>query len=128
MGADQSATTIFIRIGNVVLFPSGGAKVSDAFAPIAAKIAAALDREPGAIRVDGYTDADPIHTVAFPSNFELSAARAKSVASMLKLGLAHPEPAHGVRERRRQSGRRRTTRSCNKSKNRRVEVSIPRAD
>ena len=46
--ADQSATTIFIRIGNVVLFPSGGAKVSDSFAPIAAKIAAALDREPGA--------------------------------------------------------------------------------
>ena len=26
VGADQSATTIFIRIGNVVLFPSGGAK------------------------------------------------------------------------------------------------------
>ena len=68
----QSATTIFIRIGNVVLFPPGGAKVSNAFAPIAAKIAAALDREPGAIHVDGYTDADPIHTVAFPSNFELS--------------------------------------------------------
>ena len=30
-GADQSATTIFIRIGNVVLFPSGGAKVSELF-------------------------------------------------------------------------------------------------
>ncbi len=91
VGADQSATTIFIRIGNVVLFPSGGAKVSDAFAPIAAKIAAALDREPGAIHVDGYTDTDPIHTVAFPSNFELSEARAKSVAAMLKPGLSHPE-------------------------------------
>ena len=41
VGADQSTTTIFIRIGNVVLFPSGGAKVSESFAPIAAKIAAA---------------------------------------------------------------------------------------
>ena len=91
VGADQSATTIFIRIGNVVLFPSGGAKVNDSFAPIAAKIAAALDREPGAIHVDGYTDTDPIHTVAFPSNFELSEARAKSVAAMLKPGLSHPE-------------------------------------
>ena len=89
--ADQSATTIFIRIGNVVLFPSGGAKVNDSFAPIAAKIAAALDKEPGAIHVDGYTDTDPIHTLAFPSNFELSEARAKSVAAMLKPGLSHPE-------------------------------------
>jgi type VI secretion system protein ImpK len=127
VGAEQSATTIFIRIGNVVLFPSGGAKVSDAFAPIAAKIAAALDREPGAIRVEGYTDADPIHTVAFPSNFELSAARAKSVAAMLKPGLAHPErltvtgkgPDNPVAA---------NDTDFNKSKNRRVEVSIPRAD
>ena len=54
------------------------------------KIAAALDQEPGAIHVDGYTDADPIQTVAFPSNFELSEARAKSVAAMLKPDLAHP--------------------------------------
>jgi type VI secretion system protein ImpK len=125
--ADQSATTIFIRIGNVVLFPSGGAKVSDSFAPIAAKIAAALDREPGAIHVDGYTDADPIHTVAFPSNFELSQARAKSVAGMLKPGLAHAErlavtgkgPGNPIAA---------NDTEFNKSKNRRVEVSIPRAD
>jgi type VI secretion system protein ImpK len=111
----------------VVLFPSGGAKVSDAFTPIAAKIAAALDREPGAIHVDGYTDADPIHTVAFPSNFELSAARAKSVAAMLKPGLAHAErltvagkgPGNPVAA---------NDIELNKSKNRRVEVSIPRAD
>ena len=57
--AVQSATTIFIRIGSVVLFPSGGASVSNSFAPIAAKIAASLDKEPGAIHVDGYTDSDP---------------------------------------------------------------------
>src|ERR1700727_428132 len=121
------AKTIFIRIGNVVLFPSGGAKVSEAFAPIAAKIAAALDREPGAIHVEGYTDADPIHTVAFPPTFELSAARAKSVAAMLKPGLAHPArlraagkgPGNPVAA---------NDIELNKSKNRRVEVSIPRAD
>ncbi|HKI14472.1 MAG TPA: type VI secretion system protein TssL, long form, partial [Roseiarcus sp.] len=127
VGADQSTTTIFIRIGNVVLFPSGGAKVSDSFAPIAAKIAAALDREPGAIHVDGYTDSDPIHTVAFPSNFELSEARAKSVAAMLKPGLSRPErlsvtgkgPANPIAP---------NDTEPNKSRNRRVEVSIPRAD
>jgi type VI secretion system protein ImpK len=125
--AAQSATTIFIRIGNVVLFPSGGAKVNDSFTPIAAKIAAALDREPGAIRVDGYTDTDPIRTVAFPSNFELSEARAKSVAAALKPGLSHPERL-AVSGKGADNPVAPNDIDANKSKNRRVEVSIPRAD
>jgi type VI secretion system protein ImpK len=125
--ADQSSTRIFIRIGSVVLFPSGGAKVIDAFSPIGTKIATALDKEPGSISVDGYTDSDPIRTVAFPSNFALSEARARAVASMLKPGLSHPErlivsgkgDANAVAPNDTEQ---------NKSKNRRVEVSIPRAD
>ena len=127
MDATQSATTIFIRIGNVVLFPSGGAKVNDSFTPIAAKIASALDREPGAIRVDGYTDTDPIRTVAFPSNFELSEARAKSVAAMLKPGLSHPDRL-AVSGKGADNPVAANDTEANKSKNRRVEVSIPRAD
>jgi type VI secretion system protein ImpK len=125
--ADQSATTIFIRIGSLVLFPSSGAKVSDSFAPIGAKIAAALDREPGPINVDGYTDSDPIHTLQFPSNFELSEARAKSVAAMLKPGLSHPERL-AVKGKGADNPVASNDTEQNKSKNRRVEVSIPRAD
>lgn len=125
--AVQSATTIFIRIGSVVLFPSGGAKVNDGFAPIAVKIAASLDKEPGAIRVDGYTDTDPIHTLAFPSNFELSGARAKSVAAMLKPGLSHPERLV-VAGKGEADPVAPNDIEQNKSKNRRVEVSIPRTD
>ena len=123
----QSATTTYIRIGSSVLFPSGGAKVNDAFAPIANKIAAALDKEPGAIQVDGYTDSDPIHTLAFPSNFELSEARAKSVARILQPALSDPQ-------RLMVSGKGADNPVApndieeNKSKNRRVEISIPRAD
>jgi type VI secretion system protein ImpK len=125
--ADQSATTIFIRIGSLVLFPSGGAQVSDAFAPIAAKIAAALEKEPGPIHVDGYTDTDPIHTLAFPSNFELSEARAKAVAAKLKPGLSHPERL-AVSGKGTGNPVAPNDTEQNKSKNRRVEVSIPRAD
>jgi type VI secretion system protein ImpK len=125
--ADQSATTIFIRIGSVVLFPSGGAKVSDSFSPIGAKIAAALDREPGPIHVDGYTDSDPIHTLQFPSNFELSESRAKSVATMLKPGLSHPERL-AVQGKGAGNPVAPNDTEQDKSKNRRVEVSIPRAD
>jgi type VI secretion system protein ImpK len=123
----QSATTLFIRIGNGVLFSPGGAKVDPSFLPIAAKIAAALDREPGPINVDGYTDSDPIRTVAFPSNFALSEARAKSVASMLKLTLSHPDRL-AVSGKGAENPIAPNDTEQNKSKNRRVEVSIPRAE
>jgi type VI secretion system protein ImpK len=123
----QSATTIFVRIGNGVLFPAGGAKVNASFLPIAAKIGGALDREPGPIRVDGYTDSDPIATVVFPSNFALSEARAKSVASMLKLSLSEPSRLT-VSGKGAENPIAPNDTEQNKSKNRRVEVSIPRAE
>ena len=88
--ADQTPTTIFVRLGNLVLFPAGGANTKPEFAPIAKKIAQVLDQEPGDITVTGFTDNDPIHTVAYPSNFELSEARAKAVAGALKPSLSAP--------------------------------------
>ena len=125
--ADQTPSTIFVRVGNVVLFPSGGANANPSFAPIAKKIAAALDREPGDITVSGFTDSDPIKTLVFPSNFELSEARAKSVAAMLKASLSNPKRvvAKGRGEADPVAA---NDVEANKSKNRRVEVSIPRTD
>jgi type VI secretion system protein ImpK len=125
--AVQSATTILVRIGNKVLFTPGGAKANASFLPTAAKIGAALDREPGPIHVNGYTDSDPIRTVGFPSNFALSEARAKSVASMLKLSLSQPSRLT-VSGKGADNPIAPNDTEQNKSKNRRVEVSIPRAE
>ena len=41
--------------------------------------------------VNGYTDDQPIHTARFPSNFELSQARADAVASQLRARLKDPK-------------------------------------
>jgi type VI secretion system protein ImpK len=127
LSADQTTTSIIIRIGNLVLFPSGAAKVNDTFNPLAAKIAKSLDKEPGAIRIDGYSDTDPIKTVSFPSNWELSEARAKSVASVLKTDLAKPDRVT-VSGKGSDNPVAPNDTVENKAKNRRVEVSIPRAD
>jgi type VI secretion system protein ImpK len=127
LSADQTTTTIFIRIGNLVLFPSGEAKVNASFAPIAAKIAQTLEREPGGIRIEGFSDTDPIKTVAFPSNFELSEARAKSVAAILRPELSKPDRI-AVAGKGPDSPIAPNDTAENKSKNRRVEISIPRAD
>ncbi|WFU44338.1 type VI secretion system protein TssL, long form [Bradyrhizobium sp. CB82] len=87
MTADQTASFIVIRVCDLALFASGQATILDGFKPVAARVAATLDKEPGRIRVVGHTDSSPIRTVRFPSNFELSVERARAVAAALKPGL-----------------------------------------
>jgi chemotaxis protein MotB len=52
---------------------------SEAAEPVLDKLAEVLKPFPNPIRVEGHTDDRPIRTAAFPSNWELSAARAASV-------------------------------------------------
>src|ERR1700720_492886 len=68
-----------IEINADILFPSGAAEFSPAAEPVLDKLAEVLKPFPNPIRVEGHTDNRPIKTAAFPSNWELSAARAASV-------------------------------------------------
>jgi type VI secretion system protein ImpK len=42
------------------------------------------------VTVDGYTDDQPIHTVQFPSNFQLSQARADAAKAIIARALGDP--------------------------------------
>src|ERR1700720_2283007 len=68
-----------IEINTDILFPSGSGAFSTAAEPVLDKLAEVLKPFPNPIRVEGHTDDRPIRTAAFPSNWELSAARAASV-------------------------------------------------
>jgi chemotaxis protein MotB len=68
-----------IEINTDILFPSGSGAFSNSAEPVLDKLAEVLKPFPNPIRVEGHTDDRPIHTAAFPSNWELSAARAASV-------------------------------------------------
>jgi len=68
-----------IEINTDILFPSGSGAFSAAAEPVLDKLAEVLKPFPNPIRVEGHTDDRPIHTGPFPSNWELSAARAASV-------------------------------------------------
>ena len=76
-------STPIVRIGNRGMFPSGSATVQGSFKPLLERIGLALREEPGTVQVIGYTDNQPIRTVAFPSNFTLSAARAQAARSSI---------------------------------------------
>ena len=69
MTADQTASFIVIRVCDLVVRVGPGNRL-DGFKPVAARVAATLDKEPGQIKVVGHTDNSPIRTVRFPSNFE----------------------------------------------------------
>jgi chemotaxis protein MotB len=68
-----------IEINTDILFPSGAGDFSPQAAPVLDKLAEVLKPFPNPIRVEGHTDDRPIKTASFPSNWELSAARAASV-------------------------------------------------
>jgi len=68
-----------IEINTDILFPSGAGAFAAQAAPVLDKLAEVLKPFPNPIRVEGHTDNRPIRTQSFPSNWELSAARAASV-------------------------------------------------
>src|SRR4051794_5092119 len=127
MTADQTASFIVIRVCDLALFSSGQATILDGFKPIAVRVAATLDKEPGRIRVVGHTDSSPIRTVRFPSNFELSVERSKAVAAALKAGLTDGSRVD-VEGKGADAPIAPNTTPEGRAKNRRVEIFIERSE
>ena len=74
------------------------------------RIGAALKDEQGPVEVIGYTDNQPIHTVQFPSNFQLSAARAEAASAILGTARRRSLAAHRRGPRRSRPARHATPR------------------
>ncbi len=79
----EGLAIILRNSGKPVMFDSGSAQIRPEFVPILEKVAEELMKIPNDIRIEGHTDNRPIHTPMFPSNWELSAARATSVLRFL---------------------------------------------
>ncbi|NOY66351.1 MAG: flagellar motor protein MotD [Gammaproteobacteria bacterium] len=77
-----------IEISTSVLFTSGKTILADDALPVLTKLANVLKPFPHDINVQGYTDNIPVQGGAYPSNWELSAARAASVVKLFaRLGI-----------------------------------------
>ncbi len=118
---------LLIRIDSPVLFDLGEATIKPEAYPILDKVVEMTKMWPNKIRIEGHTDDLPIHTRKFPSNWELSTARALSVLryflgkgveprrlAAVGYGEYHPLVPNTSAE--------------NRAKNRRVEIYIERED
>jgi len=74
---------VMVNMKDKMLFASGSAQLSNTAVTALRDISRVLATVPNAIQVEGNTDNRPIHTDEFPSNWELSAARAASVVHLL---------------------------------------------
>ena len=71
-----------IEIRTDILFPSGVAQLAAPANVVLRNLASILAPFANPLRVEGYTDDVPINTLIYPSNWELSAARAATVARL----------------------------------------------
>ena len=85
-----TAATPIVRIAGRSMFSPESAVVLSASRPLLERIAAALRNESGSLQVIDYTDDQPVRTVRFPSNFQLSVARASAVRAIIARDLGDP--------------------------------------
>lgn len=110
-----------LRLGNVLLFNPGEIQLKPKAMEVLSKIGNVFKQTRAKIVVEGHTDDIPIKTPAFPSNWELSAARAATVVQYMGtvgvkedqfqvIGYAHYQPLAP------------NTNDANRAKNRRVRI------
>lgn len=130
IAVQKSGDTIVIRFADILLFDTGKANIKAGVVPslnvVGQKLKEYLDKGYH-LRVEGHTDNQPINTTQFPSNWELSSARAIAVMrfyleemdfnpsqiSAEGMGEYHPISSNATSEER--------------AKNRRVEIKLSKS-
>ncbi|BCG25709.1 flagellar motor protein MotD [Pseudomonas tohonis] len=79
-----------IELNSSLLFPSGDAIPANEAFTIIEKVAKILAPYENPVHVEGFTDNLPISTTNYPSNWELSTARAASIVRMLSMDGVNP--------------------------------------
>jgi chemotaxis protein MotB len=123
IGVEITPDGVMITMRDAILFDSGKSALKPGASELLAKLAEVLKRSKAReIRIAGHTDNVPIKTPEFPSNWELSSARAISVLhSLVETHRLPPNRlvALGFGEHRPLVA---NTNTANRTRNRRVEV------
>lgn len=85
-----------ISLSNRILFALGSVKTSDSAQEVLREIADILKPFNNPVQVEGYTDNLPVSSIQFPSNWELSSARASAIVKLLVEGGVSPQRLSAV--------------------------------
>lgn len=90
MQISMQARGLVVSFQQAAFFPSGTDEVALDTMGIIEKVAAVITQLPNPVRLEGHTDAVPIHNGRFKSNWELSAARSIAIMELLAGRFAVP--------------------------------------
>ena len=111
-----------VRLAAAELFPSGGADIAPEVVPLLHRITWALNQVQGRVVVVGHTDDQPVRSLKFKDNFELSTARAQNTAQILAQGLDDPRRLESNGAGSSQPIAMPADLPANRARNRRVEI------
>jgi chemotaxis protein MotB len=117
-----------ISFEDALLFDFGKADINSSGLALLDKMASIIQKKSYLVRVEGHTDNVPIHTHRFPSNWDLSTARAVSVVKyFVEVGNINPKrlSAVGYGESRPMVA---NDSPANRARNRRVEIVLETED
>jgi type VI secretion system protein ImpK len=131
LAPDESAGTVtveesggrsLVTLAAPDLFASASTLVNPSHVDTLKHIADALEQVPGRVLVVGHTDDQPLASLRYRDNFELSRERALSVAKLLKAALRDPARVTWTGVGASQPRYRPESTAENRAKNRRVEI------
>ncbi|MBF0264411.1 MAG: flagellar motor protein MotD [Gammaproteobacteria bacterium] len=92
----QDENWLEIEIKSSILFEIGNSKLSEDAEDVLAKLASIIKVYPNQLQIEGYTDDVPINSPRFPSNWELSSARAASVVHLFEAEGVDPNKMQAI--------------------------------
>jgi type VI secretion system protein ImpK len=122
---EEDANTVRVRTTVGQLFESASDQLEDGREPLFRRIGRAVEEEPGQVTIEGHADSDQISNLTWPDNTALSKARAQTVANIVGAELSNPGRIKviGYGDSRPIAS---NDNAEGKSKNRRVEIIVPR--
>jgi len=87
---DEEGGRSVVTLAAAELFDSGSATVNPAHYDTLQRVARAINQVPGRVLVEGHTDDQPLRSLRFRDNFELSRERALGVVKVLQTSLDNP--------------------------------------